>query len=326
MAETITVFRRVQIGQESTVGTAVACPKQLSASSIIATETIDTQVYTPIGQKFASKQTLNKDSTSLALTGVMSFRELAYQITMAHGGATITTPPGGTLSRQFKWTPSATTPQTDKSATLQMGDGVRVQQVPGNLATGYEFKYTRDTCEVSMPLTGWNTTDGSSFSSTPTIIGEAPIIGDMIDVYYDTTFGGIGVTQLTRVFEITFGVTDIRGVFWPMNRGLASWAASVDLLLKPTIKIKLEADSTGMGLLADARANSIKYLRIEAIGAIIEGAIPFSFVVDAQVAVVNKGAPSDTQGVWTTEFDLQIMNDGTNAPLSETLVTDITAL
>ena len=89
MPERSTLNQVVQIGVESTAGTAVAPTTVLAAMSIEPSPTAQVDQFRPAGQKYRSLTALGKEWTEAALSGRLTYNEIVIPFSSAIDTATI---------------------------------------------------------------------------------------------------------------------------------------------------------------------------------------------------------------------------------------------
>jgi hypothetical protein len=90
--ERATVYEGVQIGVETTPGTAVPANKRLLGLDIDFDSMTDIKPYRPQGNKFFTTQQVGKEFTSGRIQGVLCFNDLLYLASSWLSNAVITTP------------------------------------------------------------------------------------------------------------------------------------------------------------------------------------------------------------------------------------------
>lgn len=103
MPEVLEVTRSLQLGVEVTAGTTVAATKRMQTLGYMPDMKLVAEPFVPAGQFLETVMVLSKEWTEGTLTGKPSYGELVYPLSALLGPATITTPGGGIVSRQFKW-------------------------------------------------------------------------------------------------------------------------------------------------------------------------------------------------------------------------------
>jgi hypothetical protein len=320
-----------QIGVETTSGTAVAATKKLQNMNVVFTPKPDVATYRATGHRFITVAEMNREWTELKADGWLDYNDSVYLASGPFGAATITTPGGGTNSRQWVWTPKITGAITPKTYTIEQGDAVRAHKAAFCLFTGFSYKGDREKgFTVSAPLVAQAFTDGITMTASPTAVALAPVPGSHVSLYIDTSSGSIGGTQFTRIFSYEYNYDAGFAPFWALNRTNTSFPGVVDIAPKNTVKLTLEADSTGMGLYPHLQAGDYMYLRFEAIGAIIETTIHYSFVHDVAIKLTSVSDIKDAAGgVFCTDYTGEVAEDSAwNSGQSQvlTIVNSLTAL
>lgn len=264
MPEVASIFSGVQIGAETTPGTSVAASKLLNYLSLEPSIDLEFNNFRPMGQLVSSAITPGKDSTSFAVSGQGSYSELIYPFCSVFTNVTPSTV--DTSAKLWDFIPLGRSEDTIKTYTIETGSATRAQKATYGLFSGIELTFNRtDGVTLGGSAFGQALTDNITLTGSPTALEDKPILPTHLDVYVDTTSAGLGGTKLTRDFNAVFRCNDKWGQVWPINSTLGSFGAHVNT--EPAIQIELTvaADTQGMGLLADARLGSTKYIRLAAI-------------------------------------------------------------
>src|SRR5690349_13245985 len=119
MADPFSVNKQLQLGVESTSGTAVPANKLLPSMMVDFDPTFDVTKIKGSGRRFASIIVPSgQEGVTGKLAGGVTFTEMVYPASMIWGAATITTPAGGVNARQWVWTPPLSGRVNPKSMTL----------------------------------------------------------------------------------------------------------------------------------------------------------------------------------------------------------------
>lgn len=311
MAERSTIAQVVQIGVESTPGTAVAADKQFLSTGISPAIKVEMQRFRAMGQKFPSILVPGKEWVESSLEGAGSYTELAYLL------ASLLTDPGSpstvdTSAYQYTYVPDVSSEDSPLTFTVEQGSGVRAGSFAYGLINELEIDFERAGVSTKGSVLGQQYQDGISMTASPTAIEQKPILPTDIDVYLDSTYGGLGTTKLTRVLKATWKVSNRWGTVWPLNTANASFAATVELEPATEIKLLVEADSNGMALLTDLRAGGTEFLRLAATSPDLAGAATqyYQVTLDQAVKVSDVAEFSDEDGVYAIEWTLEAVYDG----------------
>lgn len=273
MPERASVGSVTQVGVEVTPGTAVACNKQIQSAVIMVRDTPKTVAHTMQGAKHPGSILLAQESTEATLTGWPAYAADVYWWSCLYGAASISSI--GVGSNKWLFQPAGVNADTPKNLTVQNGSSVRAHQFAFGTLTDYGWKWSRKDITLDGKMIGQQLTDNISLTGSPTIIADIPVDPDDLQVYLDTTSGGLGTTRLTRVFSCDFSVAGKYGPIWPSDRSHMDWTAVVDLVHKLEVKMLVEADAAGMAILANLRANNANgsnptyYLRLQHQGAVM---------------------------------------------------------
>jgi hypothetical protein len=299
------------------------------ASSIVPQISVETREFAPRGAKYNTIVLNNKEWTVADISGEGCFTDIVYFLSGLFGDATITTPGGGTNSRQWAWTPKTFTTDGGRTFTVETGSSVRAEQFVYGLVNALNLKLDRNGVTLGGNFLGQRTTDGATLTAAPTDLALMPMQADKINIYLDSTSGALGTAQLLRAIEASVGWGDKYAPIWAMNRSKTSFAGHIET--KPTAEasLTLGADATGMGLLTDMRAGSTKYMRIDIIGPIIEAAITYSLQIDLAVKLLNPAQKGDADGLVTQPWNFRIVHDsawGSGQSAAIRVVNTLTAL
>lgn len=323
MAERSALTQVVQLGIETTPGTAVAATKKLAAIDIETKVENATDMFRPAGFKFTTVTGENKEWVSANIKGQPTYTEIIYPLS-----SVIVSPPtatqfmdGGTPTTVYKWVfePSTSAPDTLKTFTLEQGDSVRAHKFTNGAITEFNMNFNRDKVELGGKLVGQLLTDGITLTGSLSSVALVPIQGEQFSVYLDTTSGGLGVTKLTRVFDCKFSLTNRIGPFWTVDAAQASFAGTVELVPKVTFKATVETDAAGMALLGYLRTNVTYFLRFVAQGATLynagvfagAAALRYQYQQDMAVNVVAVSPFTDHEGIYAAEFEFEVVHDPT---------------
>lgn len=280
MPDRFGVNQVVQVGLESTVGTAVAAGKLLSSSEINLGVKFGARTIRPTGQRFATTVVPGKEWSEGDWKHGGTFDEVAYWLCSALKKVTPTA--DGATAKLWTIPLDQTSDDAFASYTVEVGSSARAHKFAGVIANSLKAIFTRDGAEFSGKLMGAAISDGITLTATPTAIPIVPIAGTQLNFYLADTMAGLaGASALDRAFRVEFDYPDRRDTFWPVKSALTSFAGYGEKKdVTPTVKVLLEADAAGMALLTNMRAGSTKYLRVQATGAEITSGKPYLCQLD----------------------------------------------
>lgn len=308
--ENATINNRLQIGDETTPGTGVSADKLLENLSLSFTPKPEVKTFRGTGRRWITVAEMNREWVEMKLSGSLDYQDFLYLVCGVWGIVTPATHAGGTTSKDWVLTPAVTGAITPRTYTIEHGSAQRAHKAVYATVTGFSYKGSRKdgfTCE--SPLLAQAMSDGITMTSSPSAVALSPVVGSHVNLYLDSTSGGIGGTQITRAFNFEYLYDNAFGAFWPLNRSNASFTGHVDMTPKNTIKLLVEADSSGMGTYASLQAGSTVYIRFDAQGPIIESTIHYAIQHDMAVKLTNVSEFKDEDGIFAIEYEGEICED-----------------
>jgi hypothetical protein len=311
MVDRASVFEGLQLGVETTPGTAPGTGANKLLPSVVLSQTIqaDATMYKTNGGKYNVTSALAQESWEASVSGPATYQELSYLISSAiQGGITPTTT--GTTGKQWVFQPNQSAPDNQTTFEIQTGSSVRAQQIDFVIMPDIAFEFTRKEVKLSGKMIGQKLQDGISLTATPTAIALIPIVPNQVSIFLDLTAGAIGTTRLTRCLSAKWSSTGKVGELWTIDASQASFANDVELMPKTTMDLTLEADVNGMALLTDIRNGTTVYVRINCLGPAIPGGTANNTLnIDGGYVVQKVGSFSDNEGVYAIGFTLEALND-----------------
>lgn len=336
-AEATYINNAIQIGAEATtaLGTSVSASKILACYDVVFQLKGDTQFYRPVGRKYSSVQEQNDEWTEGSWNGTLDYNGIIYPLASIMGNASAAAHAGpSATAKDWIFTPPVTGSIVPRTYTIEQGDAIRAHKCTYNLFTDFGYTFTRKAVSMTGKTIAQAITDGITLTNSPSTVALAPVPGKHFNVYLDTASGSLGNTQLTKVLQVQYSLSNVYGPFWPINRSNTSYTAHVDMAPACTVKLLMEADSTGMARLADWEAGTTYFMRVDAKGSTAiasdgPGATSIYNEIIHDMAI-KFGEPSqfqDKDGVFAIEWPGTIVEDATWAKSQTITVTNlITAL
>lgn len=333
MADRFVVSEAQQVGIESTPGTGVTPTVQFNGLSVELDTEIEFSEFRVSGNLVPTIVAPKREWSSGQLSGFPTYPEMAYVLSNLFGAATITTPSGATLARQWQWTPDKSTPWTPKTWTLRRGViGGTAEEANYLLLSGLGLVLSRtDDPEISGDLFAQRLNYAATMVAATGVTSPTnqPILPGEVDLFLDTTGAGLGGTQLLRDFRYELAFSDFFGNIWPLNSSLASFAAHS--IMAPTLETTLQLgnDAVGTGPVANMRAGSSVFVRMRAQAPAnsIESGQRFSLTIDSALKVVDSPSRDDVDGLSVLNWTMRNVYDATwGRWLQVTLVTNQTGL
>jgi len=304
-----TLQQVVQIGVETTPGTAVAANKLLQAVEIAPGIKANVQSFRPRGAKFPTVAALGRNWTEAKIGGQAVYTDIVYLLA---GILAYQAPTQQGTSQAYKWTftPDQSAADTIKTFTIEHGSAVRAGKFSYGLVNSFGLKFDRSQAEFSGSMLGQNYQDGISLTTSPTAIEPVPILPMHIDVFLDDSAAEIGTTKIEMEnLQGSFEISDRFGAVWPINSSLSSFGAHVETVPKTTLKLFLAANAIGMSPLAAMQNGDKRWIRIKATGPVADTTYNYSFQLDICGTVTEVGEFSDQDGVYALEWTFQATYD-----------------
>ena len=311
MAERTTVTEAIQIGVESTAGTAVAANKSLPSLSIDGSAKMNFDKFRPSGSKLNTITALGKEWTEAKVSGEPTYSELHYLLASI---LQYTAPVqiGATTAYTWSHLPSSTAPDTVKTYTVEKGSSVRAEKFAYGIMSDLTLSGDRDNIDLSGMMMGRAMTEGITLTSSPTALEQIPILPKEVSIYADTASGSLGTTLLTRVLKWSWSISGRFNPLWVVDAAQTSWVAHVEGPVNAQLKLTMENDATGAAYRDLARAGTTKFIRIEAVSGQNAGtATPYKLTFDAACKVSETGEASDEDGIQAYELTFDIVHDAT---------------
>lgn len=332
MADRFIVSEQQQIGIESSPGSAAVPTVRFQGLSVEIDTALEVDEFGPSGQLPNTIVAPRQEWAAGSLSGYPTYTEIAYALSNALGAATITTPSGATNARRWLWEPDESTPWTPKTWTLRRGvPGDTAEEANYLLLSGLRMMFSRTAPpEIGGDLFAQRLDYAASLATTGvTTRTNVPILPAQVDVYLDSTSGGLGGTQLLRDFTFEWSISDLFSPIWPLNSSLPSFAAHA--VTKPTIGAVLQVgnDSAGRALVTNMRAGSTVWVRCQANGGTdsIESGQDYSLTIDVPLKVLEAPTREDLNGLSTLTWTMRNVYDGTWGKwVSIELITDYASL
>jgi len=329
MAERTTVTELVQIGVETTPGTAVAATKRLPSLTIDAGVKTNIDAFRPLGNKFPTIHAIGKEWVEAKIGGEPTYSELQY-IFSSLLQYTAPAQIGSTTAYTWAHLPSSTAPDTVKTFTVERGSSVRASKFTHGLVTEFQLSGDRAGITLSGMMLGQLLNDGITLTASGvTALPQVPILAKQVTGYLDTASGGLGTTKLNRLLKWELGISNRFMPLWVVDASKTSWATYVETPVTAQLKLLVEADAEGMGIRSSyMQTGTTAYVRLAAISSQNAGTgNPYSLTFDTAVQVQDISEFSDQDGVQAVEYTFDIVDDVTwGKALTATLINSATAL
>lgn len=333
MAARASVVEHVQIGLETTPGTAVAANKQLSATTIRLSPKSEVDEFGPEGQKDVTLVSQVAEWSEAALEGRLTYEEFGYLLSMFYGVPTaraITDASAVAVAGAYgyEWTATQTTLDTPKTATVERGSSYRAMRAAFMVVKdlGYSIGRRGGGPSISGAAFAQRIEDAITLTASPTAVAANPVQAPQVDIYLNATAATIGTTKLARGSKAEWKRNGKFKDYWVLDSSKTSFVDAVETKPDAMLTLTLEADASGMGLLTNLRAGSTVYVRVEAKGAqlgvtsggwkigggaTITGNASMLFRHDMALKVQDMAPIEDQDGVMGGAWPLRVVYDAT---------------
>jgi hypothetical protein len=310
MTDRSSIYQVVQVGKETTPGIGVAASKRLLATSIEFGPKPEIKMFRPSGFKYDTISAMQKEYVEGSIKGQLTYTDLVYLLSSLI--TTVTPSTTGTTGKTWSFSSDTDGPDTPATFTVEQGSSVRAHKFNYGLVTGLGLKFNGDSTDIDGSIIGLALQDGVTMTATPTDIPLQPVTRPQILVYLaDTAAGLSAASALGRAISASWSLTDRFKPVWVLN-GETDYGAHVEDVAKSEIKLMLEADAEGMGLLTTMRANATKFIRIQATGPVIgAGPATYELTLDSAFKISDVAPFKDEDGIFAIEWTGSIVHDAT---------------
>lgn len=169
MPERSALFQVVQIGVESTSGTAVAATKRLGSLSIEPGIQANISTFRPMGTKYQTVAALNKEWVQARLSGQPTYTELQYPLSSVVNTGVVTAIPGTAAGSKWVFTSASSGVDTPKTFTVEQGDANFSHRFNYGIVSEFGMQFSRDGISLSGGMMGQRLTTNPTFSGLTSI-------------------------------------------------------------------------------------------------------------------------------------------------------------
>lgn len=213
-----------------------------------------------------------------------------------------------TLTKRWEFIPQYNQPDSIQTYTVESGAfniatfGKQIAQVAFDQLG---LKINKQEATLTGNIIGQPMTDPFTLTTTGiTELPSQPVDPGSVSVYIGSSTSGI--TRQVRLTEFDFSMSPRFGPIMTLDSSVAGFSNLVELAPKAKVKFDMEQDAQGQALLADMRAGTIMYARIEAIGQQIETGFNYRVMMTFPF-VLTSAPPKNSDGLYSTDFGGEIM-------------------
>lgn len=301
MATSLYPFQVAQLGIEATKGTGVPATRQIIGDHNLVEER---ELYhTPYPAGVRANQggagTTIRQGTILDITTELNAEEILWPFeTGVKGGITPSTV--DTSAKLWVYTPEITTGvPTIKTATIEMarGDGVTnhyYSEAYHAMTRGFKIDWAfNQIAKMTINMFARARQTGTITAALTSYATRQMLASNLLSVYFDTTYGGLGGTQLTGLIRSASYeyVTGFEPDYVLDGRADADFGQFKVNRVMSKLSVVMEFDATAATQFAKFRTNSLIYCRLKSEGSII-GAVSAKEMVQIDDCYRFTGQPT----------------------------------
>lgn len=270
--------------------------------------------------------TVNGNLVAQAINNAGTLTTLTDEVQAITKSGTVT---GGTFTITYSAQTTAAIDFDATAAEIQAALEALSNLAPGDvLVTGGPISTQRVQIRFAGALAGTNVaeitinsgslTGGGSYAPSTLQAGgaaipqiaESPVSGNEINVYVDTTSGGLGTTQIGCPFNFRINLPDRFNEKWCLNRSNSSFAETVAIATEPTISFDVEFNAQARALYDAVVQSSLpmRFIRFDALGANIGAGADYKIQFDFAAKIRSCREVPDQDGVYAYTFEWDIVH------------------
>lgn len=322
MTERSSISQGVQIGVETTPGTAVPANKRLTAMGFSPNPQTNFTPFRPMGNKYRTIEALIQEWTTSPIQGYPTYTEIVYALSGILCVPVITTV--NTSVKRWTFHPASETEDTVKTFTIERGGSVQAERAANGIITALNLNFARGASGMGGNMLAKAVETGITMTASPTSVALKPILPGHISAYIDDDSADLGTTKMTRLRHMNWILENRFGPLWVLDDALDSFVTHVELEPNNRFDISVEANSFGMSLLEEARNTHKYFVQLKATSKESIPAsspdTPYSLTINACVEVGGMGGLQDDEGVYAGQYTLTIVHDATWGKAFEVIV------
>lgn len=136
-----------------------------------------------------------------------------------------------------------------------------------------------------------------------------PILPGHLSVYSASTYAGLSSGLMTRTSMSNWQITNRSVQYWVMNAAVNGFLSPIEAPITVKFTLEMQANSTGMAFLTNARNGTPIFLRIQGVGPLISGSDYHTITIDSVVKVAGFGEMTDKDGVYQVNYEMEMCED-----------------
>ena len=323
-----------QFGIETTKGTPVAATKRFTDLNVNFTPDWHIQQFRGRGFKNNTKQARHRKMSAGTYDGKLSYGNIIYFLCSLFGKPASVTQIGVTGAYTWTFTPKSSGADVNlQSYTIELGDDQSAEIVSYALFNDLNISAQVD----DVTVTGNIIARAANLAGTLTTltdsadIDEPLVTASDIDIFLDSTSGGLGGTKIT---DGVTGAIAIPAKFKPkftLNTANTSFSGALEIA-QPQVVATIEAEynSQMRAILSafDVNTSPTRFLRWQATGDLIGGSTNYLIQIDFAVCPDKPEAVPELDGsIYGYKFPLMLKNDkGWGKAMAATVINKLATL
>lgn len=280
------ILQNVALGFEEDPGTRVPVTHRMGALQIDPAVQTSDEEFGPLGIKANTTVILNQEWVSASLSGKPTYPEILIplssiisktepvQVEVEVDESDDPSPTTDTVDA-WDWTFESNMFDVDDPQTFtiqQRGQGGYAQEFGYGLITDFGFNISRTATDLSGTLIGHAFQTGvAPFDPTlMAMLDLVPILPGQVSVYFDDSYENLGESLMEVPYVANWAIGQKYGPDWVLRRDIPGFARHIDLKPVVTLQLTMQRDALGMSPLGRLRNGQLTFIRVEAIGPVID--------------------------------------------------------
>lgn len=307
------VFQGVQVGVETTSGTKVAADKKLQSISIAPAIQNESDAFRPMGSKWPTVVAQNREWVEAAVEGRPTYDEIIYLLSSVLTEGAVTQPDATNAPSVYLWTFDPTSDDEDSPVTFTVEQGFsgRAARFGYGIVSALDLNVSRGELTLGGSMLGQRLEDDVTLTADPTSLPLIPVLSKDVDVYLAEAVADLGTAgaKLDLPFHANTSLGDRYGPVWALNTDFDSFISHVETEPSGQLALNVAKDAEGMGILPHLRSGDTRFLRVEAVGEVIEDVQTYRMTLDLALKCTDVGGFEDEDGVATVEWTFDVVHD-----------------
>jgi len=321
MALRASVFQHLNIGPEVTPGTLVSATKRLLDTRFSLNPNVPTQPFRPVGVKFNTDLTLEKEWSTGTFEGVLGFNDIVY--ILASALVVPSAPSGGGTAKTWTFIPSGWDPDVIQTYSMDYGSSARAERCGFGVFSGVEINLARNGLTVRGDVFARTMSETATMAST-TNVASLVASPKLVTISVGDTVGGL--TMLQNCISANIHFRNRVGPAFFLRADQDSYSDIVEIAPDYMAQIQVEHNSVAAGYMADLRNSAQKFCRYLITGPLVQTGInasiqitfPFKFQTPTR---------GDVDNIFASTFSLMPnYESGTGNGLEIVVINNIAAL